>query len=129
MHKQDIVHRHLKLENVMIDKVDNGEVVCKLTEFGLSSIWEPGNIPLELAGSTLYKAPEMALGIEQDTKVDIWALGVVAYSVLLGDFPFNVDENELDPKRRLEKLENAITDEEPNYSQIRAWYGHETPQT
>lgn len=92
MHKQDIVHRDIKLENVMVELQENQEdgsfeLVSKLTDFGLSCVMEPGKKASDRVGTPLYQAPELVLGEKYDSKVDVWAFGVLAY-VLLGDWTY-----------------------------------------
>eukprot|EP01097_Dermamoeba_algensis_P006885 TRINITY_DN4299_c0_g1_i1.p1 TRINITY_DN4299_c0_g1~~TRINITY_DN4299_c0_g1_i1.p1 ORF type:complete len:346 (-),score=85.27 TRINITY_DN4299_c0_g1_i1:61-1098(-) len=87
-----IIHRDLKLENILLDK--NKEP--KLIDFNLSASWSKEKlIHSEFCGSLLYCAPEILKkkpyrGPEQD----IWSLGVVLYVLLYTYFPFHPDEEE-----------------------------------
>ena len=63
MHASKIVHRDLKLENIMVDveKGENGEanLICKVTDFGFACMMDPNKkINLSL-GSPIYMAPEV----------------------------------------------------------------------
>jgi serine/threonine protein kinase len=82
MHKQNIMHRDLKLENVML--THSGEI--KLVDFGFATCFKQEE-SLSL-GSPLYMAPELHLSKAYTEKVDVWSLGVITAILLIGDVPF-----------------------------------------
>ena len=87
MHKQDVVHRDLKLQNVMVDievsESGQTELVCKLADFGFACVLEQDHKCSETLGTLMYMAPEIvSRGSTYDNKVDTWALGVVVYIML-----------------------------------------------
>ena len=92
MHKKNVIHRDLKLENVMVDIGSNEqgkpELILKLTDFGFSKVLETNKKETNKLGTTLYMAPELFKGVEYDHKVDTWALGVMVYMMLSGKYPF-----------------------------------------
>lgn len=93
IHASNIVHRDLKLENIMVDVVagENGEanLICKVTDFGFACMMDPKKkINLSL-GSPIYMAPEVIKQRFYNSKVDIWSLGVIAYIILTGKAPFD----------------------------------------
>jgi serine/threonine protein kinase len=63
MHKENVVHRDLKMENVMVDIESDGlghkEIICKLTDFGLSCVLEDGKKANKSVGTPYYQAPEL----------------------------------------------------------------------
>ncbi|XP_003740659.1 SNF-related serine/threonine-protein kinase [Galendromus occidentalis] len=85
-HKLHVVHRDLKPENVVFfDKLG----VVKLTDFGFSNKFLPGEKLATSCGSLAYSAPEILLGDSYDApKVDIWSLGVLLYMLVAGRAPF-----------------------------------------
>ena len=63
-------------------------LICKVTDFGFAKAIDPGSKEQISLGTPLYMSPELALNEEYDLKVDIWALGVITYSILVGKPPF-----------------------------------------
>ena len=100
MHKQGVLHRDLKMENVMVDIEENDsgspELICKLTDFGFTVTLEKGEKTRQRLGTPLYMAPEIINGQNYDSRVDTWALGVISYILLSdGKFPFTGRTNAL----------------------------------
>lgn len=85
-HKLHIVHRDLKLENVIFFKSLD---VAKLTDFGFSNKFTPGHKLDTACGSLAYSAPEVLLGDSYEAPaVDIWSLGVILFMLVCGRAPF-----------------------------------------
>ncbi|XP_037697474.1 serine/threonine-protein kinase SIK3 isoform X6 [Choloepus didactylus] len=85
-HCQNIVHRDLKAENLLLDANLN----IKIADFGFSNLFTPGQLLKTWCGSPPYAAPELFEGKEYDgPKVDIWSLGVVLYVLVCGALPFD----------------------------------------
>jgi calcium-dependent protein kinase len=88
MHSKKIIHRDLKLENVLLTGTSiNSEI--KLIDFGLSTFVNENEI-LNLhskVGTPLYVAPEVHEGIYL-FECDVWSLGVMLYFLLLTEPPF-----------------------------------------
>ncbi|GJJ74543.1 hypothetical protein EMPS_06901 [Entomortierella parvispora] len=94
LHENNVVHRDLKLENVLLEPRAGAPLrpKVKLTDFGLAKVIEP-DAPLltTRCGSEDYAAPEIILGQAYDGReADIWSLGVVLYALLVGFLPFNM---------------------------------------
>lgn len=86
LHQKEIVHRDVKLENILIESLSN----VKLIDFGFATRPNPSSISGILCGTPAYMAPEI-LGKEECSTgypADIWALGVLLYQLLECDFPF-----------------------------------------
>ncbi|KAL3158107.1 hypothetical protein ABBQ32_011709 [Trebouxia sp. C0010 RCD-2024] len=96
LHSQGIVHRDLKLENMlMVDRTDKSPI--KIADFGLSKFFAPGTVLSTMCGSPQYVAPEI-LGISDGNQayspaVDMWSMGVILFILLSGYSPFD-DEND-----------------------------------
>ncbi|CCC68533.1 hypothetical protein NCAS_0B04490 [Naumovozyma castellii] len=97
LHDKQIIHRDLKPENILIG-FNN---VIKLTDFGWSIINPRGVKRKTLCGTIDYLSPEMIRSREYDDKVDVWALGVLTYELIVGSPPFEEDTKELTYKRIL----------------------------
>jgi len=87
-HSKYIMHRDVKLENVLFDPAAN---VAKLIDFGLAGRFKTPLTPKKyiICGTTEYQAYEMVCKEEYDERVDIWALGVLFYELLINESPFN----------------------------------------
>ncbi|XP_077286523.1 SNF related kinase [Arctopsyche grandis] len=85
-HRLHVVHRDLKPENVVFfEKLG----IVKLTDFGFSNKFCPGQKLETSCGSLAYSAPEILLGDSYDAPaVDIWSLGVILYMLVCGHAPF-----------------------------------------
>ncbi|KRZ03673.1 Aurora kinase A [Trichinella zimbabwensis] len=92
LHSKSIVHRDIKAENVLVDEND----VVKLADFGLSAylseLSEAG--AKHLCGTLNYLAPEVLRRNGYDEKVDLWAVGVLIYKLLVGKLPFDDDSSD-----------------------------------
>lgn len=85
-HRLHVVHRDLKPENVVFfEKLG----LVKLTDFGFSNKFFPGQKLETSCGSLAYSAPEILLGDSYDAPaVDVWSLGVILYMLVCGQAPF-----------------------------------------
>eukprot|EP00612_Vaucheria_litorea_P008177 CAMPEP_0171473434 /NCGR_PEP_ID=MMETSP0946-20130122/1838_1 /TAXON_ID=109269 /ORGANISM="Vaucheria litorea, Strain CCMP2940" /LENGTH=499 /DNA_ID=CAMNT_0012003195 /DNA_START=12 /DNA_END=1511 /DNA_ORIENTATION=- len=85
-HSKGIIHRDLKLENLLFETEDaNSEI--KLTDFGLSSLPESDYHSSRGQGTADYMAPEQVRG-KVCMASDCWAIGVILYVLLSLQFPF-----------------------------------------
>ncbi|XP_019742576.1 serine/threonine-protein kinase 33 isoform X1 [Hippocampus comes] len=94
LHKKNIMHRDLKLENILVkNSLDdyNGRLDIKVADFGLS-VKTLGvgsdNILSDICGTPVYMAPEMMSQRGYTHWCDMWSVGVIMYILLCGEPPF-----------------------------------------
>jgi len=91
IHAKKIVHRDLKLENLLLDR--NRNVI--ISDFGFANRFEHKSDDLmqTSCGSPCYAAPELVIseGMYVGSAVDIWSCGVILYAMLAGYLPFDDD--------------------------------------
>ncbi|HLG20307.1 MAG TPA: protein kinase [Bdellovibrionota bacterium] len=88
-HGHQIVHRDIKSANLLLTK----DQVVKVGDFGLARVLEGVEMASTRAvGSPLYMAPEQIQGGTFDHRIDLYALGIVLYELLVGKPPFTEGE-------------------------------------
>lgn len=91
LHGFGIVHRDLKLENIMM--TESSEKGCpKIVDFGLSKIIGPSETATEPFGTLGYVAPEVLKKSPYSFSCDIWSMGCILYALLSGSLPFDHNE-------------------------------------
>ena len=117
MKENKIIHRDLKLENILIKYKDkeHKKYIIKLSDYGsskrLSSLTK--NYLNSVNGTLLYMAPEILKGEEYNYKCDLWNIGIIIYKLYFGKFPyFGANENAIINK--IKELGNKILKETDN---------------
>ncbi|OMJ19755.1 Protein kinase kin1 [Smittium culicis] len=86
MHKNNIVHRDLKIENILV--TDKGNI--KIIDFGLSNLFSKSDLLSTFCGSLYFAAPELLTSNPYvGPEVDIWSFGIVLYVLVCGSVPFD----------------------------------------
>ena len=91
LHSSRIIHRDIKPENIVLHEVNIHlfQNVIKLCDFGWS-VHLDNKLRTTFCGTPIYVCPEILRGKEYDQKIDIWALGIMMYEMLVGENPFNI---------------------------------------
>ena len=116
MHQQGIVHRDIKLENILIDLNNN----IKICDFGIGRVLSSPEQPLfDQCGTPMYIAPEILLcSKEKGYKgfpVDIWSSGIVLYILLSGTLPFSFKNSS---SSLSESNESYLSDDNNNNTEL-----------
>ena len=86
IHSRGIVHRDIKLENILLD-LNN---IIKICDFGVGKLIKPSTILKDQCGTPVYMAPEIIKGKGYyGFPVDIWSAGIALFIMLSGTLPFN----------------------------------------
>ena len=105
LHEKKILHRDLKLENLMVSEIEKDVVTeeeyfwIKIIDFGTAKIFEKNRAEKAVIGSSYYIAPEV-LKQRYNEKCDTWSVGVILYMTLVGAAPFDGKTDE-DITRRI----------------------------
>jgi serine/threonine protein kinase len=93
-HRHGVIHRDIKLSNILIHSLSGVSEQARLVDFGIARLMEgdPGLTSEGVVlGSPRFMAPELIRGEPLDAGVDIYAVGVLLFCCLVGRYPFNGD--------------------------------------
>ena len=94
LHSNNIVHRDLKLENILISDIEYVEMTkeeyfdIKIIDFGNARIFDKTISTNSIVGSSYYIAPEVFLK-KYNKECDLWSAGVILYILIVGSPPFD----------------------------------------
>ncbi|KAJ1719085.1 hypothetical protein LPJ53_006087, partial [Coemansia erecta] len=109
LHRNCIIHRDLKMENIMLDHENR----IRIIDFGFANVFSWDKLMNTFCGSPLYIPPEIVRGIRYTgPEVDIWSMGVLLYFMLCGCMPFESE----DRKEVFYKIERGRFYMPPNLS-------------
>ncbi|XP_067861427.1 serine/threonine-protein kinase 33-like [Heptranchias perlo] len=116
LHKNDIIHRDLKLENILVKSSDNADdnelkLNIKVTDFGLSVLKDVAGVGRksmlqDTCGTPLYMAPEIINNYDYSQQCDLWSIGIIMYTLLCGQAPFTATT----PEKLYEEIKKGELD-------------------
>ena len=99
LHSQNIAHRDVKIDNMLLDKNKD----LKLVDFGLSTKYSDDVLLEQPCGTVVYAAPEVLDGNEYHGMLaDVWSSGIVLFGMVSGYLPFSDKDDEINKKNVLE---------------------------
>lgn len=114
LHQYGIVHRDLKLENIMMtDNTDNA--IPKIVDFGLAKMIGPSEKADEPFGTLCYVAPEILQKKPYTLQCDLWSLGCVLYALMCSSLPFDHDSQKETIRMT---IEDPVTFELPQWRNV-----------
>jgi serine/threonine protein kinase len=121
LHEHQIVHGHLKPENVRLKRLDQPDEASGLSwrpmliDVGLRRAreWDVASHPF--LQTVRYWAPEVVLGEEEDGRSDLYSLGVILYQALAGRLPFHIDSLAEAQKQHLTAMPAPLKAIRPHY--------------
>ncbi|CDW74929.1 serine threonine protein kinase [Stylonychia lemnae] len=94
MHQMDVIHRDLKLSNILLNSKEKDNYDLRVADLGLAYMYTTDSKPQEKCGTPTYIGPEILEGDKYDHKVDIFSLGSIMYNLITGRYLFECSESE-----------------------------------
>jgi len=91
-----VIHRALKLENILLKKNENGQNIWKLVDYGVSKklLTLSAQYYTARVGTISYMAPEVLSEEKYNNKCDLWSLGIIIYILYFQEVPYRGDKSE-----------------------------------
>ena len=103
-----LVHRDLKLQNILVKYEDNNYVTFKLTDYGLSKkLLTISKRFSSLAGTSIYMAPEILKSQKYNDECDLWSLGVIIYILCFKVYPYK-GGSDIEILKQIKELKKSL---------------------
>ena len=110
-HSHGVVHRDLKLENILFKEIEDQFV--KVIDFGISGVCTTFQADTVDAGTIAYMPPECFEGnVSTSPALDIWAIGLMFYAMIYGTLPF-YGQTETETKKKIREGKLVFPDDVP----------------
>jgi len=110
LHRNGVCHQDLKLENILYEH-SGKDASIRLIDFGISEKYDHNGKLRMTSGAVYTMSPEISSGTgPYTTKSDVWAIGVIVWILLAGDYPFMTKEEDLKNREKRAALNNADYD-------------------
>ncbi|MDO5810880.1 MAG: Hsp70 family protein [Methanobrevibacter sp.] len=103
-----IVHRDLKLNNILLNYNSNGDIEIKISDFGVAKELTTNLSDIDIVGTRPYMAPE-SFKKNISPMTDIYAVGVIFYQLLTGHYPYDVEKFSLNELLDLKPWQEGLT--------------------
>ena len=117
MKKNDINHRDIKPQNILMKFINKNDFIIKLTDFGFAKQLNSKRYFTSILGTDLFKAPEVD-NKNYDYKADLYSIGYVLYYLYFGEYPQNEIKSNYDNKELKDLIYNLI---EKDYKKRLDW--------
>ena len=110
MKEKKIIHRDLKLENILIKYIDKEKkkYIIKLSDYGCSKrLQSLSRYCSTYSGTLAYMSPEILKGEKYNYKCDLWSIGIIIYRLIYGELPY-LGVNDMALINRIEELGNKM---------------------
>jgi serine/threonine protein kinase len=116
-HQEKVIHRDLKPENIMLQILSDNKEQIKVIDFGIAKLVDPQSATATqttvLVGTPAYMAAEQLETGEVSEYSDIYSLGVIAYEMVTGQLPFNIEKTTPAAISQLAKMQCAGVEQKP----------------
>lgn len=102
-----IIHRDLKLNNILLNYNANGDIEIKISDFGFAKEVTTTKSDIDIVGTRPYMAPE-CFSKNISLMTDIYAVGVIFYELLTSQYPYDIDSFSLEEILELKPWNNQL---------------------
>lgn len=88
LHEQNLIHRDLKPHNLLV----NSEMVCKIADFGISTVMPEYTRTMTCVGTPVYMAPEVLSTQKYSAKADVYSFGILLLEIISEIKPYSIGD-------------------------------------
>jgi serine/threonine protein kinase len=95
MQTKKVLHRDLKLANILLNCEDSGVLDVRISDYGFSKICNDNEVNFSMCGTPSYIAPEILRGEPYNYKADIFSIGSIMFNLLTGRYLFPGNDSQV----------------------------------